>query len=340
MKQVIFGGQYGSEGKGAVAEWYAKNRPRGNVKLVVAGENSPNSGHTCSEGKTRNIPASSFYADVILLGPDAVINPVALAEDLAAVRKYRGEEVPIYIHENACLMDSSHAELEKMSGVIDRVSSTGSGSGAARVDKYYHRNEDGIVGYHGWQGESKTLEPLLEFVPHIHLVNRNQYLSLIEQWKDYDWLFECSQGVLLDTNWGIYPFVTSRTTLPRVAIARNGLDRLDWQYTGVYRTFPIRTGGHSGPTGGLETTCATIGVPDEFATVTKRMRRIFQFSKADFILSNALTRPDAWFFTHLDYVMNPPLSLAQWMEDKGIALTDYQVNMVMGSVKAGQFKHL
>lgn len=140
---VVYGGQYGSEGKASATEFWANcfqlNRNR--ERITVIGENSPNSGHTCSRGATKNIPAASFWADRIFLGPDAVIDPDILVEDW----KKTGRK-PLYIHEHAALMDDKCKGQEQ--DLIKRVSSTGSGSGKARQRKFIDRYTDSVVRDH------------------------------------------------------------------------------------------------------------------------------------------------------------------------------------------------
>ncbi len=308
MKHCVFGGQYGSEGKGSVSEYYAKlnlasnggcTDRNPNKLLIAAGENSPNSGHTCTVGSTRNIPSVSFFADCILLGPDSIIDINCLKADLEAVAKYRGKTIPIYIHQNAGFLDINSDREKDCMDVVERISSTNSGTTVAREQKFTRRAEDATIGKIMAQHDGNLA---LVLGQPASLLNHMQYLHFLNTNSSYDWIFECSQGSLLDTNWGIYPYVTSRSTLPRVAIARNGLSAFDWHYTGTYRTYPIRTGGPSGPTGGAETTFESIGVPSEQATVTKRIRRIFKFSAEDFYLSIQLNQPDTIAFTHLDYL--------------------------------------
>lgn len=330
MKVCIFGGQYGSEGKGAVSEFWSGSC-RDHKHLIAAGENSPNSGHTCSKGKTRNIPACSFFATEVLLGPDSVIDLQALAEDILAINTFQQRVVPIYIHEHAAFLRQEHIDAERGNyGVVQRISSTGSGSGAARSDKYIERLDGAVIGSPFNAG---LLQTFIESGS-VRLLTRSQYLAYISHNAIVDWIFECSQGVLLDTCWGIYPFVTSRSTLPRVAIARNVLDRLKWTYAGVYRTYPIRTGGPSGPTGGKELSFEELGVQREIATVTKRTRRIFEWSLDDFMLSCMMSRPDIFYITHLDYL--PHEDLTQWLDDSG-AGNEIGKLPVYGSTQAGIF---
>lgn len=314
MKLCVYGGQYGSEGKGSVAEYLIREashlhrpeaegqRPTRDLKLVALGENSPNSGHTCSLGKTRNIPASSYFADTVVLGPDSAVQIETLLTDLASIKAATGKAPRVYIHEHAAFVCDADITNEASTGIIDRVSSTGSGSGAARMRKGYLRHEDAVI-------KSRATSIFAEQGFEVSVVSRWAYLKIIEECQREDCIFECSQGTLLDNNWGVFPYVTSRSTLPRTAIDRNGVATIPWSYCGVYRTFPIRTGGPSGPTGGEEVTFESLKVAPEIATVTKRTRRIFKFSREDFYLSLHLTRPAMVFFTHLDYIGVDPEDL-------------------------------
>lgn len=333
MKLCVYGGQYGSEGKGSAAEWLLQNTKRDGKKLVAIGENSPNSGHTCSLGKTRNIPAASYFADTVLLGPDSAVDLGVLLEDLTNIKQATGKAPRVYIHEHAAHVCEQDRTIEAEAGIVGSISSTGSGSGSARaLRKSFRRDEDAVI-------KSRSIQVFMDAGFEVALISRFQYLVLLNELRVEDCVFECSQGTLLDINWGIYPYVTSRTTLPRVAIERNGLDVLRWAYFGVYRTFPIRTGGPSGPTGGEEIQFSDIGVAPETASVTKRTRRIFKFSREDFSLSIDLTRPMAVMFTHLDYIGVDPQDLdrfKRWFADS-CGKINYRVEGLFLSNKTGSF---
>jgi len=294
IKAVVFGGQYGSEGKGSFSEHLAKSA---GSNLVVIGDNAPNSGHTCSKGKTRQIPAASFYAQTVCLSPDAVVDPATLLEDLIAIKESTGKIPAVIIHEHAAFMKPFHGKDEADARLKERIGSTVSGSGQARHTKQYYRIDDSVVGY------ADNIRRLLAVCQDIEIVTTNTWINMMEMFKYRPVIVECSQGTLLDVNFGRFPYVTSRTTLPRAMVARNGIDLIEGlKYCGVYRTYPIRTGGNSGNTGGRETSFEEIGVKQEIATVTKRVRRIFEFSSDDFYQSFSLTRPDMIAFTHLDYI--------------------------------------
>lgn len=288
-KFVVYGAQFGSEGKGAFAEYLIREKTDRDQPLLVIGENSPNSGHSNSKGKTRSLPVSAWFADEVLLGPDSAIDPFLLLKELEAIRNSRDGGGPqVFIHDHAAMITDAHVRREAESTLIERVASTASGGGWARTEKARHRQSRDIIS-HFVTNEWQTLS------------NReyDKYLLRREHWN---WLFECSQGLHLDLNLGYYPSVTSRSTHPRCAIERNGLGWVNWEYYGVHRTFPIRTGGNSGPTGGREMSWTEVGVPQEIAVVTKRIRRVFEFSAVDFFRGIRLVRPAGIAFTHGDYL--------------------------------------
>jgi adenylosuccinate synthase len=339
-KICVYGGQFGSEGKGSASESIIKKfkKSNPNAMVVVAGENSPNSGHTNSIVKTRNIPAASVFADVVLMGPDSVIDMDVLREDIANIVNLRdGKFFTVYIHQNASVVRPMDKSCE--SSLVERISSTGSGSGYSRYAKQFGRCNEAVIGNHGYtdgvifsSGYSMAVA-----VDHIGWQN------LVNRYRDEFWVFECSQGLLLDVNFGYFPYVTSRSTIPAVAIARNGLSSLPWSYNGVFRTFPIRTGGPSGPTGGKELAWGIgdlIGINPEIATVTKRTRRIFDFNEEDFLRSVFLQDPANFMFTHLDYIGVDPGDydgFMKWLRSKVYDIPSVIKHRVYLSNSTGDF---
>jgi adenylosuccinate synthase len=316
---VVYGGQYGSEGKASAAEFWANKIKADGHELIIIGENSPNSGHTSSRGATKNIPASSFWADAIMLGPDAVVDVDVLLKDWNATGCK-----PLYIHAHAALLEPGCKADE--SDLVKRISSTGSGSGMARNRKFIQRQTTAVVKDY-------------KFPAGITILSSDEYFDYLHGNHNTAKILECSQGAMLDTNFGVFPYVTSRSTLPRVAVERNGLGALPWEYAGVYRTYPIRTGGPSGPTGGSELSWPQVGVPQEIVTVTKRIRRVFEFDEKDFCRSLRLTRPDHIMFTFLDYLgdtdLNNVKGFSEWLEWHNIS--EVTRNWVWVSNTTGKF---
>lgn len=186
----IFGGQFGSEGKGHVAEWLIKEQRIQDDGLVVMGCNSPNNGHTNSQLNTQSIPVSSLYADVIFLGPESVVDERLLCLDLDKLKELGNSNLKVFIHENAAVKIGPYdSEYEKSDGLETRLGSTCSGSGSARYRKYYFR-------------EKTTVRNLP--IPHkrVFSLNSKDYIEKLNEYKEYNWLFEMGHGVLLDPNWG------------------------------------------------------------------------------------------------------------------------------------------
>lgn len=339
MKTCVYGGQFGSEGKGCLAAWLIDrdHRRDSGIPLIVAGENSPNSGHTDPEGrKTRALPVSSWRADVVVLGPDAAVDPALLITEVSAIRKER-PRLKVVVHAHAALIDGMAAAEERADGLDRRIGSTVTGGGMARCHRNLHRAPELTVGHVQLDLEMEGVEVL----------DRAEYLSFVHgHLRHSDWLFECSQGLMLDVTLGYYPFVTSRNTHPRVALARNGMTMAgtgEWELWGCYRTFPIRTGGNSGPTGGRELTWAEVGVTPEVATVTKRTRRVFEFSRADFLQSLAWVNPDGIGFTHLDYLapqFQSEEGFAQWLRLRAGWQDEFPLLNVAASREPGRFAEI
>lgn len=296
----VYGGQYGSEGKGSASEFVTKSPIfRHCPHLTVIGDNGPNSGHTNTLGKVRSMPAASFFADTVLLGPDSVIDPIAFTADLETImearRKLQLTDLPtIMIHEHAAVYhDDMSGESE--ADIVHRIGSTGSGAGIARYHKFIKRRESAIA--------KSCIDLFTDLFAQV--ITNDEWFDLTQDpqiLENSDYLFECSQGTMLDTNLGRYPYVTSRSTLPAVAVHRNGLGHLPWMHAGVFRTFPIRTGGNTGPCDGREISWEQVCRKPEIASVTGRKRRIFEFSAKEFERALTMTSPTVLFITFCDYL--------------------------------------
>lgn len=301
----IYGGQWGSEGKGSFVEHLVNT----GCRIVTAiGEGSPNSGHTCSKGSLRQLPTASWWAEQVFIGPDACIDIAVLADDIGKIVMCN-PDVKIFIHAHAGYLDQYHVEMEQNSSLKERIGSTVTGSGACRYSKQSVRDDTAIVGHPDKAKKVLSIYRNLRILTPVEWFNAlNERMSLIEDRRHYvtnadATILEVNQGTMLDNSWGNYPYVTSRSTLPDVAIARNGLSVMSFYKVMVCRTYPIRTGGNSGPAGDHELSWEQIGVKPEISTVTKRVRRVFQLDPEIMHYAIHLTRPRLIAWTHLDYLM-------------------------------------
>jgi adenylosuccinate synthase len=276
---VIVGGQFGSEGKGALAgalfRRFGATGPWAAVR--VAG---PNAGHTVYTLAGERVVTRTIPAAVAVTGPEVplVIGPgsevdlfVLLAEiDMLDIADLRASE-RVFIHEQATLLESHHAELEGGNdGPLQRrLGSTGKGVGAARAARIMR--EARIM---------RDLDPLeAHHVP-----------PVIDDWEYHDLLLdrhvmvEGTQGYGLGLHAGYYPFCTSSDCVASDFLSMAGLSPWAYDVTVwvVIRTFPIRVAGNSGPLA-AETTWEALAaqtggyVKPELTTVTRKVRRVAEF---------------------------------------------------------------
>jgi adenylosuccinate synthase len=275
---MIVGGQWGSEGKGLFAGFMAGERKPD----AVVSQFGPNAGHTWYEGDTKlvfkSLPVGAIAKSVqqVFLGPGSVINPQILGQELETMRPFLDGK-QIWIHEAAAIIMNGDAQAEAGAGGVSHIASTMQGTSEAMIRKI---RRYGLL--------AKTMLDHLE--PQVCVVSHSDYTQLLSKVGELQ--IEGSQGMDLSINAGYhYPYVTSRDCTPAQVLADCGLHPND--LGAIYaciRTFPIRVGhvvdslgtrvGNSGPCypDQEELTWEQVGQPDEYTTVTKRVRRVFSFS--------------------------------------------------------------
>lgn len=305
---VIVDGQFGSTGKGALAALMATIGP-GLITHVTtnAGPNSGHSGFVPEElggAKivTRQLPVaavvikqafgpSGIRVPVAYLNGGAIIDPEVLTQEINDFKfSYRN----LQIHPCAAVIEDIDKQAETTAGTA-KIASTGKGVGAAMARKLMR--EGNVV------GEMRAVRDL-------------QMFAKIGS-HDWDWnhdvvLVETAQGFSLGINSPeFYPHTTSRecTVQQALADARIPVRKLRKVAMSV-RTYPIRVGntefGNSGPCypDQRETSWAELGVEPELTTVTHRVRRVFTWSRHQFMEAVKVNDPDLLFVTFIDYL--PP----------------------------------
>ncbi|MGH8477730.1 MAG: adenylosuccinate synthetase [Methylococcales bacterium] len=300
---VIVGGQFGSEGKGKVAHFFAREMGA-TVAIRVGG---PNSGHTVigPNGNPiifKQLPTAALLPDVICVLPaGSYIQPSILLDEirLAGLGNSR-----VLIDPNAVIITERELVAEQGSGLGAAIGSTDSGTGAAVVARIRRSREIRFA------REEDALRPYVQSVtPFLRdRLDKNQRV-----------LVEGTQGFglsLLHTPH--YPFATSRDTTAAGFVAEAGLSPLDVDdVVMVIRAFPIRVPGHSGPLPN-ETTWEEItqesnsSTPlSELTSVTRKQRRIARFDPAIVRLAIAHNRPTRIVLNHLDYLDSEGINLGQ-----------------------------
>jgi adenylosuccinate synthase len=304
---VVIGGQYGSEGKGNVVGYLAREY---DVMVRVGG---PNAGHTVAhaDGTYTYHLLPSGSRDVrarILLGPGMTISLDGLLKEVDACKVTPDR---LFIDPQAMIIEDEDREAEK--SIVDAIASTGSGSGEASARRIRMRGKGGVrlardvpelepyVGYEGnWRGS--TADRL-----------EAAYLA------GHSILLEGTQGSGLSIFHGQYPYVTSRDTNVAGTLAEAGISPSRVRrILMVIRPTPIRVGNAEGPdakdSGPLkhETTFMNVAIEAELDPVavtkaeitstTKRKRRVGWFEWDQFRRACAINAPTDIVLAFADYV--------------------------------------
>lgn len=232
LVDVIIGGQYGSEGKGNIADYMA---PEYDILMRVGG---PNAGHKVYEEPVPythiSLPCGTRRNDKaqLLIGPGAVLN-----EDII-LTEINDCNVPTHrltIDPNAVVITQDDIDWEKKH--LKDISSTFNGVGAASARRLTNRfvKSDRCV----------LASDIPNLRPYIGETQKKLELAYARGSKIQ---LEGTQGTGLSVLHGEYPYVTSRDTTVSGCLSEAGISpRRVRKITMVVRTYPIRVGGPSGP---------------------------------------------------------------------------------------------
>jgi len=287
---AVIGGQYGSEGKGLVVSkiWHLY---RNHVRVGAA-----NAGHTGwingNKLVSQQLPMAAWAhknadSDVnCYVGPGAVISLDILKREI--------EETGIpsknlFIDYRAHVITEDQIEREGRTDLADRIGSTSTiareGIGTATSDRVMRSASCVTV------DEVADLAIYAADVP--FLLNAEDSI-----------LLEGTQGTGLSLTTGQFPYTTSRNTTATGLMSDAGIPatRLE-RSIGVFRTFPIRVAGNSGPffPDSMEIDFDDLGVEPERTTVTKLQRRIATWSAQQLEYSALLNGMTHAYVTFLDY---------------------------------------
>lgn len=301
---VVVGGQFGSEGKGAVAGWVGREAANEDREVLGVRVGGPNAGHTvygkcprvesgeAAEAKVsgcvkcnefghpwalRQVPVLAVTnpeAGLVIAAGSEVDPDVLHAEMLALDAAGYDVSNRLVVDANATLLMESHRAAEAGKELNRRLGSTAKGIGGARVDRLWR--EARTVGLHdGVPPESyggpdvatdtaDLMERVLAEGGHVVIEGTQGYgLGLHTEYYPYTTSGDC-RAIDFLAQAGLSPWVLS---------SRDEEYRPDLKVVVCFRPFPIRVAGNSGPMGS-ETSWEELGLPQEFTTVTQKVRRV------------------------------------------------------------------
>jgi adenylosuccinate synthase len=233
LVDVVVGGQYGSEGKGHIVSYLARE-----YSMIVR-VGGPNAGHKVffDEGPYTHhqLPSGTLRTNArLLIGPGATVNVERLMKEIAECNVNKDR---LFIDPQAMVI--SKEDIEREAGLKKRISSTGQGVGFATARRITDR------------GKQINLAGM---IPELKPFTQRKASDLLEEaYCNGDRiLVEGTQGIALSIYHGQYPYVTSRDTSTAGALAEAGIPPTRTRkVVMVCRTFPIRVqdpkGGTSGP---------------------------------------------------------------------------------------------
>jgi len=291
---VVVGGQFGSEGKGKVAHYLTREM---NASIVVRC-GGPNSGHTVIDehGSARifqQLPTASILPDVMLaICAGSYIDLNILFREIKETKLDTGR---LIIDPDAVIITEELKYREAQCGLINRIGSTGSGTGAAVAARI--NREDSLL-------FAKDIPELKPYIANVSEILRN-VLNSRERI-----IIEGTQGFgLSPLHSRLYPYTTSRDTTAAAFIAETGLSPLDVDNVVLtIRAFPIRVAGNSGHLDSeidWETITKESGYPKpilEKSSVTKQVRRVARFTPDIVRKAIVANSPTIIVLNHLDYL--------------------------------------
>lgn len=240
---VVLGAQWGDEGKGKMTDYLAEE-----AQVIVRFQGGNNAGHTVEVGekqyKLHLIPSGILYDNKLnIIGNGVVVDPKALFTEIDYLECEGIKVTPnkLIVSDRAHVIMPYHKVLdnlkEKARGEND-IGTTGKGIGPCYTDKsersgirvcdlideevFKEKLKENIEAKNKYivnvlSGEvlnyDEVLKEYLELAEKLRPYVQDTSVRLYDEIKkDKTVLFEGAQGMLLDIDYGTYPYVTSSNT--------------------------------------------------------------------------------------------------------------------------------
>ena len=273
---VLIGLQWGDEGKGKVVDYLANK-----YDIICRFQGGPNAGHTIYVNDTKfvlhTIPSGIFRKNVTnVIGNGVVIDPITLKKEILGLRALNVDVTDrLLIARKAHLILPSHRFLdagsEKAKG-DKKIGSTLRGIGPTYMDK------TGRNGLRFGDMDLPDFEEKYQELKKKHVEIGKIYPDFDFDWNEEEWfesidflrqfqkvdceyylndalkegkniLDEGAQGVMLDIDFGTYPFVTSSNTITAGVCTGLGIPPAKiGEVIGISKAYCTRVGGGPFPT--------------------------------------------------------------------------------------------
>lgn len=303
---VILGAQWGDEGKGKITDYLAET-----AEVVVRFQGGNNAGHTVEVGdvtyKLHLIPSGIINGNKLnIIGNGVAFDPAAFFKEVEYLRA-KGLDITeknLLVSDRAQVIMPYHRVLDRLKEAArgsEDIGTTGKGIGPAYTDKYERS---------GIRVCDLLSETVLRKKLELNVMEKNRYIvevlggepvdleAIYEEYAAYGKrlkpyvkdtsvvlydeirknrkvLFEGAQGMLLDIDYGTYPYVTSSNTTAGGVASGSGIGpNMIEKAIGVTKAYTTRVGKGPFPTELEDETGEWIREKGhEYGTTTGRSRR-------------------------------------------------------------------
>lgn len=273
MNKVVVGAQWGDEGKAKITDLLAEN-----ADLIIRYQGGCNAGHTVvAHNKTYKfhmIPSGILYGGKIcMIGAGTVILPESFKEELDGLINDGIDVSGLKINPLASITMPYHTEVDGYSestATKGKIGTTKKGIGPTYTDKAARIGLK-IQDLYNEETLSEKLDIILpiknktlEKVYGLKTYSKKELTDLCKKYAEifrpyvcFEWqeiledakrkgksvLFEGAQGVMLDLDWGTYPFVTSSSPVGGGACTGSGFGpKMIDEVIGVAKAYVTRVG--------------------------------------------------------------------------------------------------
>jgi adenylosuccinate synthase len=358
---AVIGAQWGDEGKGRMVDMLSEK-----ARYVVRFSGGDNAGHRVvnplGEFRLRLTPSGIFYPGVIsVIGNGVVVNPAVLNQEVDMLNSFGIDTSRLHISDRAHLIMPYHITIEGLEEKAlgsQAIGTTLRGIGPAFADKIarYGIRVGDLLDMAVFRARLATVleqkNKILTGVygqPPLSLEDiYRQYEAYADRWAPYicdtaallaeaaarddNILLEGAQGVLLDPDFGTYPFGTSSSPMAANACLGSGIapNRLT-RVIGVFKAYQTRVGAGPMPTELDDEVADTIrDRGKEFGTVSGRPRRCGWFDAVAARLSARVNGLTSMAVTRLDILDTmPQLKICTGYELDGKSVKDFPAGIAV-----------
>lgn len=302
---VVVGAQWGDEGKAKITDLLAEK-----ADLVIRYQGGCNAGHTVVvENKTYKfhlIPSGILYGNKIcFIGAGTVIHPETFQKEIKSLKEDGINLEGLKISPLASITMPYHIDIDGHSentAKKGKIGTTKKGIGPTYTDKYARIGLK-IEDLYSEETLSEKLDVILplknKYLKDVYGLKTyskdevvalcKKYAQIFKPYVAFDWqdmlngakkahktiLFEGAQGIMLDVDYGTYPFVTSSSPIAGGACTGSGFGpNMIEEVIGVSKAYVTRVGEGPFVTELSDETGDEIrNIGAEFGTTTGRPRR-------------------------------------------------------------------